>query len=135
MEFKKTKIRVNYQMKDVILLDSASQVTICKQTHRVYKIFISEGDNCTKSRGEGKSHSHLRCKIAGIKGNHILDEDSISSITSLADVVYSCRKTMDMCFDNSFCARASKGNTFYGSAKDCMRAFNEYSRNSLSRSE
>ena len=103
------KIRVNHQMNDVILLDSASQVTIFKQKDYVEIIFISKRKHCTQFSGEGKSCSYLRYKIAGAKGDHMFDEESMSKILFLVDAIGSHRVVMDTIFDDTFHARTTKG--------------------------
>ena len=57
---KQTKIKVNHQMNDVILLDSVSQVTIFKQKHCVNKMFGLKGKCCAHSSGDGELCSYLR---------------------------------------------------------------------------
>ena len=93
------KIKFNHQTNDVVSLDSSSQVNIFKQKDCVDKKIISIGKHCIQSSGDGDSCSNLRCKISGIKGDHMLDEESMINILSLADVTDSHRVTMGTSVD------------------------------------
>ena len=106
-----------------------------EQKYCVDNIFIFKNDNCTHSSGKGKSCSHVRYKISGVKGNNMLDEDSMRSILSIAEVKDGHRATMETRIDNEFCAYASKVITCYGRTKDYMRAVNACTSNSITRSE
>ena len=70
---KQPKIKVDHQMDDFILLESASQVTNFKRNYRADKIFILRGDQCICSSDGGHSYNDLRCELEGIKGNHMFD--------------------------------------------------------------
>ena len=72
---KHPKFKVNHQIDDEILLDSASQLNIFKQKDYV-EFFISKGKHCIQPSGDGELCSKLRCKIAGMKGDYMFNENS-----------------------------------------------------------
>ena len=98
-----------------------SQVTIFKQKYYVEKI-ISKGKHCINSSGDRESCIKLQCEISSIKGDHVLDEYSISSIFSLADTEDSCRVTMGTSVYGVFCSHTSKAFTVMDRLKiKCMQ--------------
>ena len=64
--------------------------------------FISKGKHCVQSSGDGESFIKSRCKIAGVKGNHVFDENYMSKVLSLADVADSYRVTMVRSVNDAF---------------------------------
>ena len=106
---KHPKIRVDHKIEDLILLDSVSQDIVFEKKDCADKVFVSKGHHWTHSSGKRKSCIHLCCEISGVKGEHVLVEEFISIILSLADVADSHRVTMDTIIDYSFQAHTSKG--------------------------
>ena len=66
----------------------------------------------------------MHCEIIGIKGDHILDENSMSNILSLSHVADSFGVTIDTSIDDAFCAHASIGITHHRHTKYHMHAVN-----------
>ena len=132
---KQPKIRVNHHMYDVILLDIVLQVTIFKHKDCADKIFISKGNHFIHSNGDRESWIHLSCEITSVKGNPKLNEDSMSSILSLAYDTDSCRENMDTSIDDAFCAHNSKGIARYERSKYRMRVDSGHASKKNSRIE
>ena len=132
---KHPKIKVNHRMHKVLFLERVSQETFFKQKDFSDKIFIAKGDQHVYSSGDGESYSDLRCEIAEIKGDHVLDEKSIRNILSLADVMDSYRVTMDTRIDDAFFAHASEGISRCRRTSDRMHAVNGHANSVVSRSE
>ena len=118
----------------VILSDNLSQATVFKQKDCVDNIFISKGNHWIHSSGDAELRIDLRCKIAGDKGDHALDEKLMSNILSLADVKDSHRLTMGTRIEDEFCACTSKGITRYGRTEALMHVVDWCASNNVSRS-
>ena len=63
-------------------------------------------------------------KIVGIKGDHMIDEKSMSKFLSLDDVTDSHRLDIDTSIDDAFCTHASEGVTRCGRTADCVHVVN-----------
>ena len=85
-----------------MLLDSDSNITMFNNQNYVADIKTGNANINIDADGKGRITSQTTCKISGLDCKAYFNVNSTSNIVSLADMIDSCKATMDASVDEAF---------------------------------